>query len=41
MVGSDCLEILFGPKDWVDMEVDACPLCRAKVDFGDFVKSSI
>ena len=41
VVGSDCLEILFGPKDWADMEVDSCPLCRAKVEFGDYVKSSV
>lgn len=41
VVGRDCLERLFGPKDWADMEVSSCPLCRAKVDFGDLTESSV
>lgn len=41
VVGNDCLERLFGPKAWADMEVDTCPLCRAKVDLGGFVKVSV
>ncbi|KAG7001522.1 hypothetical protein G7Y79_00031g066370 [Physcia stellaris] len=41
VVGGDCLERLFGPKEWADMEVSSCPLCRAKVEFEGFAKSSV